>query len=82
MTVKRNIDGTTADRFEIGDGSNFGVRRDGVQLKLFDEDVGEYPLRDLVGGSSLWDRLILTRAGGLVYTPASTPGEIDFVVRE
>lgn len=77
-----NLDGTLRDEFSIGPDERIRIKRVGNQIYLCDLTSGEYPLADLIGGggsSVIETRGILTRNGGLVYTPAS--GGVALVVR-
>lgn len=43
-----NLQGTMLSEFEIGKGSNFKLKRQGTQLLLSDEEVGEHPLSEFL----------------------------------
>lgn len=77
-----NLDGTGREDFHVGKEPGAGLRKVGNQIALYDPVSGAYVLADLIGGggsSIIETRGILTRAGGMVYTP--TAGGVALVVR-
>ena len=71
MAVHGNLDGTRRSEFTVGPDDRLGVRSVGNEIALFDLVTGQKKLSELGGGESTIGKIVMTTAGGMVYTNAT-----------
>jgi len=71
MAVHGNLDGTRRSEFTVGPDEIQGVRKVGDEIALFDPITGQKKLSEMGGGESTIGKIVMTTAGGMVYTNAT-----------
>jgi hypothetical protein len=73
MAVHGNLDGTRRSEFTVGPDEIQGVRKVGNEIALFDPVTGQKKLSEMggSGGDAIINKIVMTTAGGMVYTNAT-----------